>query len=81
MVIPGHGRLCDQADVVEVRDMLTIIRDRVADLMEKGKTLDEVKAARPTRDYDRRYSTSSWTGEMLTEAVYRSLKAEGSGKK
>lgn len=74
MVIPGHGRLCDQADVTEVRDMLTIIRDRVADLIGKGKTLAEVKAARPTRDYDRRYSTSSWTGEMLTEAVYRSLK-------
>jgi cyclase len=81
MVIPGHGRLCDQADVVEVRDMLTIIRDRVADLIGKGKTLDEVKAARPTRDYDRRYSTSSWTGEMLTEAVYRSLQAERGAKK
>ena len=74
MVIPGHGRLCDQADVTEVRDMMTIIRDRVADLIAKGKTLDEVKAARPTRDYDRRYSTNSWTGDMLVEAVYRSLK-------
>ena len=81
MVIPGHGRLCDQADVTEVRDMMTIIRDRVADLIAKGKTLDEVKAARPTRDYDRRYSTTSWTGEMLTEAVYKSLKAEGGAKK
>jgi cyclase len=77
MVIPGHGRLCDQADVVEYRDMMTIIRDRVADLLEKGKTLEDVKAARPTRDYDRRYSTSAWTGEMLVEAVYRSLKAGG----
>jgi len=76
MVIPGHGRLCDQADVVEYRDMLTIIRDRVADLMEKGKSLEEVKAARPTRDYDRRYSTSAWTGDMLVEAVYRSLKTK-----
>jgi glyoxylase-like metal-dependent hydrolase (beta-lactamase superfamily II) len=77
MVIPGHGRLCDQADVVEYRDMMTIIRDRVADLIEKGKTLEDVKAARPTRDYDRRYSTSAWTGEMLVEAVYKSLKAGG----
>jgi cyclase len=81
MVIPGHGRLCDQADVTDYRDMLTIIRDRVTDLIEKGKTLEEVKAARPTRDYDRRYSTSSWTGEMLTEAVYKSLKAERGAKK
>jgi cyclase len=74
MVIPGHGRLCDQADVTDYRDMMTTIRDRVADGIAKGKTLDEVKAMRPTRDYDRRYSTSSWTGDMLVEAVYRSLK-------
>jgi hypothetical protein len=81
MVIPGHGRLCDQADVVEYRDMMTIIRDRVADLIAKGKSLAEVKAARPTRDYDRRFSTPTWTGEMLTEAVYQSLKAEGEKKR
>ena len=74
MVIPGHGRLCDQADVSEYRDMLTIIRDRVADLKAKGKTLQEVKGTRPTRDYDRRFSTPAWTGEMLAEAVYRSLR-------
>jgi cyclase len=74
MVIPGHGRLCDQADVTDYRDMMTIIRDRIADGISKGKTLDEVKAMRPTRDYDRRYSTSAWTGDMLVEAVYRSLK-------
>jgi GxxExxY protein len=81
MVIPGHGRLCDQADVVEVRDMLTIIRDRVADLIAKGKSLAEVKAARPSRDYDRRYSTASWTGDMLVEAIYQSLRSDGGKKK
>lgn len=74
MVIPGHGRLCDQADVADYRDMMTIIRDRIADGIAKGKTLEEVRAKKPTRDYDRRYSTSSWTGDMLVEAVYRSLK-------
>jgi cyclase len=73
MVIPGHGRLCDQGDVTDYRDMMTIIRDRVADLKRKGKTLDEVKAMRPTRDYDRRYSTPAWTGDMLVEAVYKTL--------
>jgi glyoxylase-like metal-dependent hydrolase (beta-lactamase superfamily II) len=77
MIVPGHGRLSDQADVVEYRDMLTIIRDRVADLMEKRKTLEEAKAARPSRDYDRRYSTRPVTGDMLVEAIYRSLQAEG----
>jgi cyclase len=73
MVIPGHGRLCDQADVTDYRDMLTIIRDRVQDMLRKGKTLEEVKAARLSRDYDRRYSTHAWTGDMFVEAVYRSL--------
>jgi len=81
MVIPGHGRLCDQADVTEYRDMLTIIRDRVAELVAKGKTLVEVQAARPSRDYDRRYSTASWTGDMFVEAIYQSLRNEGGKKK
>jgi cyclase len=76
MVIPGHGRLCDEADVTDYRDMLTIIRDRVQDMLQKGKTLEEVEAARLSRDYDRRYSTSSWTGDMFIEAVYRSLKTK-----
>jgi hypothetical protein len=74
MVIPGHGRLCDESEVSDYRDMLTIIRGRVQDMMHKGKTLEEVKAARLSRDYDRRYSTPAWTGEMLVEAVYKSLK-------
>ena len=77
MVIPGHGRLCDEADVTEYRDMVTILRDRVADLIEKGKSLDEAKAARLTRDYDGRYSQSTWTGEMFVESVYKSLKQTG----
>ncbi len=76
MVIPGFGRLCDQADVTDYRDMLTIIRDRVQDMLGKGKTLDEVRAARLSRDYDRRYSTAAWTGDMFIEAVYRSLKTK-----
>jgi cyclase len=68
-VIIGHGRLCNEADVVEYRDMVAIIRDRVADLVKKGQTLEQVKAARPTRDYDSRYGS----GDAITEAVYRSL--------
>jgi cyclase len=75
MVIPGHGRLCDEADVVEYRDMVTILRDRIQDMIAKGMTLDQVKAARPTRDYDGRYGTASgdWTTDMFVEAAYRSL--------
>jgi len=78
MVIPGHGRLCDEADVTEYRDMVTIIRDRIADLVRKGKSLSEVQAARVTRDYDGRYSQPAWTGEMFVESVYNSLKPAGS---
>jgi len=69
-VVPGHGRLCDEADVVEYRDMVTVIRDRIQDLIRKGMTVDQVKAAKPTRDYDTRYGTP----DMFVEAVYASLK-------
>jgi len=73
-VIPGHGRLCEEADVVEYRDMVTIIRDRIADLIKKGKTLEEVKAAKPTMDYDTEYpDTTFWTKDMFVEAIYKSL--------
>jgi len=76
MIIPGQGRLCDEADVVEYRDMVTIIRDRVADLRKKGRTLDEVKASKLSRDFDGRYSTNAWTGDMFVEAIYKSLSQE-----
>lgn len=68
-VIPGHGRLCNEADVVEYRDMVTIIRDRVQDMIEKGRTLDQVKAARLSLDYDTQYGS----GDSFVEAVYKSL--------
>jgi glyoxylase-like metal-dependent hydrolase (beta-lactamase superfamily II) len=72
-VVPGHGRLSDEADVVEYRDMLTIVRDRIQDLIAKGKSLAEVKAAGPTRDYDGRYGATAgaWTTDQFIEAVYR----------
>ena len=68
-IIPGHGRVSDEADVVEYRDMLVIIRDRVQDLMTKGRTLDQIKAAKVTLDYDRRYSTPAWTGDQFVESI------------
>jgi cyclase len=79
LVVPGHGRLCDEADVVEYRNMLTIIRDRMRDMIHKDMTLEQVKAAKPTLDYDTQYgsTTGFWTTDMFIEAVYKSL----SGKK
>lgn len=78
-VIPGHGRLCDQADVVEYRDMVTIIRDRIQDSVKKGMSLEQVKESKPTRDYDPLYGTTTgfWTTDMFVEAVYRSLSPKG----
>ncbi len=78
LVIPGHGRVCDQLDVVEYRDMVTIIRDRIRDLIKAGMSLDQVKAASPARGYTRRYGADSgpWTTNQFVEAVYRSLAQE-----
>jgi glyoxylase-like metal-dependent hydrolase (beta-lactamase superfamily II) len=75
-IIPGHGRICDEADVVEFRDMIVIVRDRVRDLIGKGMTLDQVKAARPSRDYDTEYisSNSFVSADRFVESVYTSLK-------
>jgi glyoxylase-like metal-dependent hydrolase (beta-lactamase superfamily II) len=74
-VIPGHGRLCDEADVVEYRDMVVIVRDRVQDMIKKGMTLEQVQAAAPSRDYDTEYvSSSSFVkANDFVAAIYRSL--------
>src|SRR5438132_7884406 len=75
-VVPGHGFLADEHEVVEYRDMAVIVRDRVKAMIDAGATLAQVKAARLTADYDTRYGTNSgpWTTEMFVEAVYNSLK-------
>jgi cyclase len=75
LVIPGHGHLCDQAEVVEYRDMVAIVRDRVQAMIKKGATLDQVKAAKLTSDYDPLYGHNSyWTPDQFIEAAYKSLK-------
>jgi hypothetical protein len=74
-IIPGHGRICDQPDLLEYRDMVTIIRDRVRAAIKKGMMLEQVKAAELTKDYDGRYGarTGFGSGEMFAEAIYKSL--------
>lgn len=80
IVVPGHGRLCDQYDVVEYRDMVTIVRDRVRDLIKAGRSLAEVKAAQPAKGYMGRYGNpgGAWTTDRFIEAVYQSLAKEKS---
>ena len=77
LIVPGHGRLCDQADLVVYQEMVTIIRDRVEGMIKKGMTLEQVKAAKPTSDYDPVYgaTTGPWTTDMFVEAVYKSVVA------
>jgi cyclase len=70
-VIPGRGRLCNEADVVEYRDMVAIVRDRVRALMADGKSLQQIQAAKPTLDYDASYGS----GEAFVRSVYESLRA------
>ena len=76
-VVPGHGRICDRNAVTNYRDMATILRDRVSDDVKKGMTLDQVKASKPTLDYDGIYGSDSgpWTTQMFIEAVYKDLSA------
>ena len=69
LVVPGHGYVCDQLDVVEYRDMVTIVRDRVQDLMKKGMTLEQIRAANPTAGYNKRYGSST----AFVGAIYETL--------
>jgi glyoxylase-like metal-dependent hydrolase (beta-lactamase superfamily II) len=80
MIVPGHGRLCDESDVSDYRDMVTIVRDRVADMVKKKMTIEQVKAAKPTRDYDGVYARPGSSGDTFVEAVYRSLTAQTGGR-
>ena len=76
MIVPGHGRLADSADLAYYRDMVTIMRDRVRAAVKKGMTLPQIKAAKLTRDYDKRFGRNpANTPDMFIEAVFRSLKS------
>ena len=71
MIVPGHGRLCDSADVAYYRDMVTIVRDRVQEAARRGLTLEQVKVAGLTKDYDRRYGSP----DRFIESIYKDLTA------
>jgi glyoxylase-like metal-dependent hydrolase (beta-lactamase superfamily II) len=77
-LIPGHGRIADEHDLVVYRDMLVIVSDRIRALMAKKMTLEQVKAARPALDYEGRYGSDAgpWTTAAFIEAIYRDLGRE-----
>jgi cyclase len=78
MVVPGHGRLSDEQDVIEYRDMATIVRDRIREYVKRGLTLEQVKAKKPTLDFDPRYGTDTgfWTTSMFVETIYKEMAKE-----
>jgi glyoxylase-like metal-dependent hydrolase (beta-lactamase superfamily II) len=80
IIIPAYGRISDIADVAYYRDMVTILRDRIQDMVKKGMSLEQVKAAKPTADYDGRYgaTTGPWTTDMFIEAMYKTVPRAGS---
>jgi cyclase len=79
MVIPAHGRISDEHDVLEYRDMVTIIRDRVQHGIDTGMTLDQIQAADYTYEYRPRFNRDpGWTSEMFVEAIYQTLQVPGS---
>jgi hypothetical protein len=74
-VIPARGRILDQVDVADYRDMVTIVRDRVRALTKEGQSPAEILAASPTQGFTRRYGTDSgpWTTQAFVEAIQKSL--------
>ena len=81
-LVPGHGHVYDKLDLLEYRDAVTTVRDRVQDLIDEGKTLEQVKAADPTLGYRSQYGADKgeWTTDMFVEVMYNELAAK-KGKK
>ena len=73
-VIPGHGRLCEQMEVVDYRDMVVTVRDVIADMIKRGMTLDQIQAASPAKPYETQYGVQEGSTKGFVEAVYKSLK-------
>jgi len=80
-IIPGHGRVAEETDVAEFRDMVVIVRDRVQDLIAKKMTIEQIKAARPSRDYDAEYGASPADADRFVDSIFRSLTGARAGGK
>lgn len=76
MVIPGHGRVCVQLDVVDYRDMVVTVRDVIADMIKRGMTLQQIQEASPAQPYESEYGTQPGSTSGFVEAVYQSLTAK-----
>jgi len=72
-IVPGHGRLCEQMEVVDYRDMVVVVRDVIADMIKQGMSLDQIKAASPAKPYETQYGTQEGSTSAFVEAIYKSL--------
>jgi len=73
-IIPGHGPTVDRTALTAHRDMILVVRDKVAAMVQQGKTVEEVLAAKPTAEYDAIVPNSSTTSERFVRQVYAELK-------
>ena len=75
LLVPGHGRVADHAELVDYRDMVTVVRDVIEHSIKKGMSLAEIKASNPTQGFRAQYGSDSgpWTTEMFVAAVYDDL--------
>jgi cyclase len=75
-VIPGHGRLCEQMEIVDYRDMVVSVKDVIADMIKQGMTLDKIQAASPAKPYETQYGAQPGVTNGFVEAIYKSLTAK-----
>ena len=82
-LVPGHGHVYDKLDLLEYRDAVTVVRDRIQASIDEGKTLAQAKAANPTLGYRTQYGADSgpWTTDMFVETIYNELAAKKKGAK
>ncbi len=73
LVIPGHGRVSNLGDVLNYREMVIVVGDRIKSMIEAGMTLEQVKAAKPTFDYDPVYGARAGAADRFIEAAYQTL--------
>ena len=74
-IIPGHGQVSSKADLKAWRDMLVVIRDRIGKLLAAHKSLDDIKAAKPTAEFDAKWGHTMVSGDQLVEFVVKTWPA------
>ncbi len=64
-IVPGHGPLGDRKALTDARDMLAMVQGRIEKLLDAGKTVDEIVAATPTKDFDEKWGKGFFNGDLF----------------